>query len=288
MTKWTEVASELNYAVKNYQGLTKMIVQISNRAHAYGIDPEFEELIHGKYGKTGKQKLQGLEQLKGVAARRIERILKDFPIWTDWLANVPGIGPAIGGQLIALYYFKSIPICQKCGADLDGDFKCPVCHAEAAGQGVLKYRIELRDFPHISGWWHFMGRHVVNGKMPKRRKMDDDDEANPNNWSAPGRVLGHHIKESFNKMPSSHKYKAYAEKRKQYRLGTHPDATKGHRHNMAWNEAVKLFLSHFWQVARTLDGLPLTDPWCVKFGGHDTGSIIPPYYFGDDPEREAA
>jgi len=119
-----------------------------------------------------------------------------------------------------------------------------------------------------------MGRHVdSNGKMPKRASGVTSD------WSNTGRKIGFDIKESFNKLPSAHKYKAYAEKRKRYRELTHPDATKGHRHNMAWNEAVKLFLSHFWQVDHVLSGAEMTDPWCVKFGGHDKSSIIPPYYF---------
>jgi len=286
---WKEIASELNYSVKNYIGLTKMIVQMSNRAHAYGIDPANEELIHGK--KDNKGRVQGLESLKGMASRRIERVLGDFPIWTDWLVNVPGIGPAIGGQLVALYYFKSVAVCSKCGADLN-EFSCPICKVEAKGQGVLKFRTEMRTFPTISSWRHFMGRHVdqATGKMPKRiakSKWQDEDE-NPNDWSNVGRKIGYDIKESFNKFASSHKYKAYAEKRKQYRLSTHPDATKGHRHNMAWNETVKLFLAHFWQAAHILDGLEMTQPWCVQHGGHDESHIIAPYYFNGDLEEKAA
>jgi len=39
-TNWTNIAEELNYSVKNYEGLTKQIVQIKNRAQAYGIDPD--------------------------------------------------------------------------------------------------------------------------------------------------------------------------------------------------------------------------------------------------------
>lgn len=271
-TKWTEIASELSFSVKNYSGITKQIVQIKNRAHAYGIDPEHEELIVGKFDKSGKMKMQGLESLKGVASRRIGRVLKDFPIWIEWLDHVPGIGPAIGGNLVLLYYFRSIPLCQKCNGDLV-DFKCYVCKVEAKGQGVLKYRTELREFPTISSWWHFMGRHVVDGKVPKRQK---DKE---NKWSHTGRKIGFDIKESFNKLASDHKYKTYAEKRKRYREDTHPDATKGHRHNMAWNEAVKLFLSHFWQVDHVLSGSEMTKPWCVQHGGHDESSMIPPFYF---------
>jgi len=280
-TNWTEIANELNYSIKNYVGLTKQIVQVRNRAHAYGIDPDHDEILTGKFDKTGKQKMQGLESIKGMAARRISKVLKDFPIWNDWLEDVPGIGPAIAGQLVALYYFKSIPICPKCNADLI-DFICPICKSEAKGQGVLKYRTELREYPTISSWWHQMGRHDVNGKIPKRSKKEEGEDNNKNAWSSVGRKIGFDIKESFNKQPSTHKYKAYAEKRKRYREDTHPDTTKGHRHNMAWNEAIKLFLSHFWQVAHILDGidpLDITQPWIIKHGGHDESSFIPPYYF---------
>lgn len=281
---WNEIAKDLNYAVKNYQGITKMIVQIKNRAHAYGIDPEHDEIISGRNGSKGKT--QGLESIKDTASRQIKKALIDFPIWSEWLENVPGIGPAIAGQLVSLYYFKSIPICPKCEVDLR-DFKCPKCETEAKGGGVLKFRTELREFPTISSWWHFMGRHndPISGKMPKRRKMTENDEENPNNWRSDGRTLGFQIREQFNRLPESHKYKAYAQTRKAYRMNTHPDATKGHRHNMAWNETVKLFLSHFWQVAHILDGYApeeITKPWCEQHGGHDPSGIIAPYYFGEN------
>lgn len=284
---WNEIARELNYTIKNYQGLTKMIVQITNRAHAYGLDPTHEDVISGSIDRKGNEKNQGLEQIKGRVSRKMGRILKDFPLWQEWLVNVPGIGPAIAGQLISLYYFKSIPVCTKCGADLE-DFACPICNVESKGQGVLKYRIELREFPTISSWWHYMGRHVIDGKVPRRRKQRDDEVTNPNDWSNLGRKLGFDIRESFNKQPSSHKYKKHALQRKHYREQTHPDATKGHRHNMAWNETIKLFLSHFWQVAHILDGKIMTQPWCVQHGGHNESSIIPPYYFNGDLEQDEA
>ncbi|MFH0957711.1 MAG: hypothetical protein V1897_03320 [Pseudomonadota bacterium] len=279
---WTEVAKQLKYEVKNYQALTKMIVQIMNRSHAYDIPPETSFLLHGEKDKTGKLKIQGLEQLKSKQARAMEKLIESFPIWTDWLTKIPGIGPAIGSQLICLYYFKFVPVCAKCGADIstdaedeDGKWACPSCGSKAKGEGILKHRVELRDFPHISSWWHFLGRHndPVTGKMPKRKAGVQGD------WSNLGRKLGYDVKESFNKQPSSHLYKAYAEKRKRYRLNTHPDATPGYRHNMAWNETVKLFLSHFWQVSHTLNGEEMTQPWSVTHGGHDERSIIAPYYF---------
>ena len=82
-TNWNEIASELNYFRKNYAGLTKQIVQIRNRAHADGIDPDHDELFIGKHDKHGKKKTQGLESLKGVAARRIQKVINDFPVWDE-------------------------------------------------------------------------------------------------------------------------------------------------------------------------------------------------------------
>jgi len=288
-TNWTNIAEELNYSVKNYEGLTKQIVQIKNRAQAYGIDPDHEELINGKYNKAGKMTMQGLKSLKGVAERKIGRVLADFPIWSEWLVNVPGIGNAIGGKLISIYYFKSVPICTKCGADLV-DFTCPRCDATAKGNGVLKFRIALRDFPTISSWWHFMGRHTVGGVVPtlkniKKLKPNPGDEKLVD-WSPAGKQLGYAFADSVNRIKHS-KYNQYAEKRKRYRENTHPKASKGHRHNMAWNETFKLFLSHFWQVDHILSGAEMTDPWCVAHGGHDKSSIIEPYYF-DSAKDEAA
>jgi len=276
-TDFTELAKTLNYNLKNYEGLTKQIVQTTNRAHSYDIDPAHEAILHGERDKSGKMKFQGLEQIKDKQSRKLHKLVDEWPVYSDWLAKIPGIGGYIAAKLIRLYYFKFIAICKDCGADLDDDFICIVCKKKAFGMGNLLHRVELRDFPAISSWWHFMGRHNDGtGKMPKSRKGEMAD------WSHAGRKTGFDIKEAFNKQDNL--YKRYAEKRKAYRRNTHPDATKGYQHNMAWNETVKLFLSHFWQVARTLDGLPLTDPWAIKHGGHDKSSIIAPYYWDGNNE----
>ncbi len=275
---WEAIAFDINYALKNYEGLKQQIVQIKNRAQSYDKNPALEPLLMGEKDKNDKLKFQGLEQLKDRQSRELMRIVKTWPIWEAWLEKIPGVGPFIAGKLISLYYFKLIPICKDCGADLNEDFGCSECGKKAKGGGNLKFRVKLRTFPTISSWWHFMGRHVENGKVPKRQKGVKGD------WSNEGRAVGYHIREAFNKFSNGHPYKAYAEKRKRYRLGTHSEATQAHRHNMAWNEAVKLFLSHFWQVAHILDGEALTDPWCVAHGGHDREHIIEPFYWGNHEE----
>lgn len=271
------IATELNHLIKDYNALTLLIQKVKNRwisTHPEDTKYKLCDLLNGTEDKKGNLKKQGLEQIKGRQTRKLEKYLLNFPIYTDWLKKFDGIGPAIAGGLIRLYYFKFIPVCQ-CGEELvkqDQTFWCPQCNKSVKGDGPINHKVELRDFPTISSWWHFMGRHNDgNGKMPKRAKGIQS------NWSQDGRRLGFQIRESFNR--GSTKYREYADKRKQYRELTHPDARKGYRHNMAWNETVKLFLSHFWQVAHEIDGLPMTEPWSVAHGGHDPDHIIPPYYW---------
>jgi len=262
----------LRMRVKDYEELTKVIAQKKQRlASFYGMDeakPEFDVLLKGERG------MEGLETLKGRTSRGIERELRNIEVWSLWLEKVPGIGPAIAGGLVLLYYSRNVPICQKCGGDLekiDGGMKCKSCGAEAKKDGLLKYREELRDFTNISKWWAFMGRHTVDGVMPKRKA------GAMSNWSTKGRTLGYQIGDQFNRQADDHPYKAFMLERKRKHSLKHPDWTKGHIHNAAKNEAVKLFLAHFWVVAREIDELPVTDPYAGAIMGH-TG-IIRPFYW---------
>ena len=269
MTAGTEI---LRMRVKDYEELTKVIAQKKQRlASFYGMDdshPEFDALLKGERG------MDGLETLKGRASRDIEKELRNIDIWTLWLEKVPGIGPAIAGGLVLLYYCRNVAICQKCGGDLEkieGGMECKLCGAKAKADGLLKYREELRDFPNISKWWAFMGRHTVDGVMPKRKKGVTV------NWSTKGRTVGFQVGDQFNRQKSDHPYKAFMLERKAKHAKNHPDWSKGHVHNAAKNEAVKLFLAHFWVVARTIDELSVTDPYAGAIMGH-TG-IIKPFYW---------
>jgi len=178
-----------------------------------------------------------------------------------------------------MYYFKSIAICKKCGTDLE-EFKCPACQTVSKRGGVLKFRIEDRDFANISKWWKFLGLHTVDGIKPKMAKGVQCD------WSPKGRTICWQFGQQINRQIDSHPYKAYLLERKKKRLKTHPDTTPKHRQSMAEHETSKLFTSHFWQVARTLDGKEVTAPYISVIGNH-TG-IIPPYYFEEIKIAKAA
>ncbi len=252
----------LNYLVKSYEGLTKLLAATRQRVRHINpeMTPENDDLV------------QRLEKLKGRLGRQIGKQLVYWPLWSEWLEKVPGIGPGYAGRLIFFHYYRMEPVCQKCGGDLrkaEGGMHCAACGQTAAGDGILSYRIGRRHFPKVSSWWHFMGMHVVDGKKPKRAKGQLAD------WSTPGRTLCHLIGQQFVKTPGH--YRDFYDLRRARREKTHPDASKGHRHNMAAHETAKLFLAHLWHVARVLDGKEPTRPYAHTVMGHT--QFIAPFYF---------
>jgi len=261
------------WKLRTYDDLTKTIVSSKNRLHA--MNPEARETI-----------IDDLEKAKGRLVRQIEKDVMLWPIWREWLANVPGIGPFIAGNLILLYYYRFVPICTDCGHDLErenkeedkGSYVCAGCGKIAKGEGVLQTRIEEKDFANISKWWAYLGIHTVDGRKPKKSK------GARMNWSARGRQICYQIGESFVKRQADHPYKAFYLERKQFRMGTHPDGSQAHRHNMAKNETVKVFQAHFWTVARTIDGKTVTEPYVGRLGG--THNVTRPFYWQERESEE--
>jgi len=259
-------AKVLNYYLKTYDATNKTLVSTKNRLAAImdGADPKHQDII------------KILDSLKGKLSSRIAKELEIYPLWTEWLKYIKGIGPFIGGNLLYMYYFKSIAICKKCGTDLE-EFVCPACQTKSKRGGILKFRIEDRDYANISKWWKFLGLHTVDGVKPKMAKGVQCD------WSPKGRMICWQFGQQVNRQTKDHPYKAFLLDRKKKRMRTHPDTTPKHRQSMAEHETAKLFTSHFWVVARTLDGKPVTEPYISAIEKH-TG-IIPPYYFEEIKEE---
>lgn len=280
MTRNEMAIGHLNYLVRTYEGVTKLITATLQRLGSLpgeDQDAEFDPML------KGEKNADGLETVKGRITRSIEKELRQWDIWNLWMRHIPGIGPAIAGKLIILYYYKFTPICKKCQGSLerkDGTLICTACGASAASDGVLQYGIDVRDFSTISKWWAFMGRHTVDGVMPKRKAGSQA------NWSTPGRTIGFQAGDQFNRQKDDHPYKAFMLERKEKHRRNHPEWSKGHVHNAARNEAVKLFLSHFWVVARELEGKEISEPYAGAIMGHT--NIIKPFYWQDEKEIKTA
>ena len=270
----------LNYCIRTYWQLTDVIAATKNRLQSLpGEHPvKFDNILRreGVDNDDSLKKNDSLSTIKGRLVRMLEQELKKFNIWTKWLKNVPAIGPVIAAELIMLYYYKYIPVCKDCMTALekkDGSYWCSNCEKSVKGEGNLDYLLEDKDFANISKWWAYMGRDIQDGSMRKRKKGETL------NWSPKGRRLGFLIGESFNKQQPDHLYKKVLLDEKAKYEKSQPDISKGWRHNKAKNNAIKLFLAHFWTVARTLDKKPVTEPYSMVIMGH-TGYIKPFYFEG--------
>ena len=274
-----EMASWLNCQARSYEDLVKTRVKRSNRLGSLPLhpenDPENDDII------------MALGPIENWTKREIAKLLPIWPLWDRYLEKIPGIGPILGARLILLYYYRWVPICSKCGGDLqkvEQTFKCEVCGHKVKGDGVLKHRGEIRDFPTISKLWAFCGRAVEEDGRLQRRKKDTQSR-----HSTRAKTVSFLVADEFKRMKPDHPYRQFYLSRKLKREQTHPDASKGHRDNMAINETAKLFLAHLWVVARTLDGLPISKPYAHTLMVPPHTHYIEPFYWDGVVEvKEAA
>ena len=277
----------LNFLVKQYQGVTKLTTATKQRLQSLpGEDrqEDFDTLLKGRKMETKTE--EGLETVKGRITRDIEKELKAWDIWDLWLKKIPGIGPWLAAELIILFYYKFSPICKDCGGSLEKEkvttedgkeintLVCTECGKPSNREGLLEHKVIFRDYPTISKWWAFLGRHTVDGVMPKRKAGEQS------NWSTHGRTVTFHIGEQWNRQKESHLYKALLldRKKKHQRKNDSRDKawTLGHIHSAACSETTKIFLSHFWTVARVLDNKVISGPYSEVILGHT--NIYPPFY----------
>lgn len=274
-----QIIKNLNYLLRTYDGQTELIKQTKQRIQALNIEAKADQ----------QDEVKQMESLKGKISRKIEKQLDLFPVYTEWLKGVPGVGPFIAGNVIMLYYYKFLPVCPKCGGGIDkqpkkkaddgseipGGYVCLDCHKKLKGEGLLKYKVGEKDFPTISKFWKYMGREIKDGKMTKRAKGSQID------WSPKGRVIGYQFGDQVNRQkPEDSLYASFMYDRKAKREKTHPDASKGHKLAMAKHETIKLFLSHFWTVARSIDGKPVSKPYSGTIMGHT--NLIDPFYMNNE------
>lgn len=274
----------LNFLVREYEGVTQLIAQTKQRLQSLPgdkRDEEFDPLL------KGEGKMEGLETVKGRISRELTKELSKWDIWEQWAKIIPGIGVYIMAELIILFYYRFIPICKDCGGGLEkkevkketgkviNSLVCIEC-GKVAKEGLLKHKLDFKDFPTISKWWAYMGMHTVDGVKPKRKKGFQS------NWSTIGRTICYHIGEEVNRQKEDHPYKKFMLARKEKHARNHPEWSKGHIHNAAKNETAKLFLAHFWYIARTLEGKPVSEPYAGAIMGHT--NIVKPFYWEDESE----
>lgn len=283
----------------------------------YLLDIEGEDYTSGKTAdKDDKEDKvsffdKGLIKKKAYLVKKFEEFyLPDYPIWDLWFKRVPGIGPSTAAKLLLYWSYMYIPICRECGGDLIRESEmlptsleefekedevqkedesgrkkkdkliCSDCCKIAKNDGVLRHRIEKRDFPTVSKWWHYMGMHLVEDPKnpghlikPKRQKGVRMD------WNPNGRKLCYLIAQQFRKQKNS-EYAWFMKEAHTQHARNHPEWTKAHVYNSVNNAVGRLFLSHFWEVMRKIEGKPTPEIYVQKYLGHT--NISKPFYWSDE------
>ena len=261
--------------VRDYESLTKLIAARKNRLGADGLDWKLDNIL------GQENKVAGLSTIQRRLVTKIKADISDWPIWLEWGEIIPGLGAAAcAGPLILGYYYKFNPICKDCGGNLkllknaeDDEKKTYLCmECGKKSKGLLKYDISIRDYPNISKWWTMCGRG--DPKYKKRKTGCTEDEAKKAGTPRL-KQAGYHTAKSFLKKKNKY-YDFYLEVKARYQLNN-PSWSKGKCDGFAQNNMVKLFLSHWWQIAREIDELPKTEPYAPTILGH-TG-VIPPFYW---------
>jgi hypothetical protein len=251
----------INFRTKLGQEAGQELTEAKAKQIINSIKVEYKRLTDGIVSLNDKGILKSLNEKQGVITnlvefrliqsyinllhheesgfRSIEKLLEDHAVWNEYLVKVKGIGLAMGAVIIS---------------ELD------------------PYKAR-----HASSFWKYAGLDVAeDGKGRSRRpehlirvhyvdKKGNPAERNSITFSPFLKskllgVLGSSFLRASNDVfaPIYYQYK--------HRLVNHAvykDVSDGHRHNMARRYMVKQFLVELWTTWRTLEGLPVDEPYYV-------------------------
>ncbi len=121
----------------------------------------------------------------------------------------------------------------------------------------------------VSALWKYCGYGVTDGQADRRRKGEKIS------FNPKAKVVCYKISSSFIKTGSP--YRREYDRIKLFYEANRDEWTKIHIHNASLRKMVKLFLSHFYQRWRELEGLPVRDPYPIEKLGHTSLSTPEEY-----------
>ena len=235
---------QLVEAKGNYQEMRKATWNQMLALNRLGFDNTEERKTISKMIKS--------EETKVVNA--YSKIVKKMPVWTKWLENIHGIGPDAAGQIV----------------------------------GILG---DISRFERISNLWSYCGYGLHNGDVQGLKKGQE------HNYNHRFRSTLFAIAvNGFIMHKKDSKYGQLYEEFKRVDREKHPEKvdsgkkskegkviynyTDMHIHMRAIRKMMKVFLKDLWIVWRTLENLPVSDPYEVEFLNHDAHSI--PFFNPED------
>lgn len=266
--------AELKLLVTTYYALQEHRIKIGNRVWALTnrlqVPEQRAERLHVRLmgGTLEGVRERGIQDLEASIARDIFAIVREQPLWREWLCDVKGIGPILAGGYISglgsiarfdtvskLWAYSGLHTVENTPARQEAAYQARVRKAKLDAQKTGKE-------PTIPPRPDYLPDRI----MPRRTTGERA------NWSPFLRTLAWKTGESFVKTKGG--YRAQYERQRAKYERTRPDTSDGHRLAMAKRATVKLFLSHLWQTWRELEGLPTREAFVIEQLGHTT--VIPP------------
>jgi hypothetical protein len=195
-----------------------------------------------------------LEAAEARHFRRMESLLGDYAIWTGWLSDVRGIGPAMAGVLISEIDIAKArypsSIWRYAGLDVAADGR---------GRSRRKEHLRTVQYRGADGEQHERAGITYNPFL--KAKLMGVLAPSLLRCGSPYRQ---HYDEYKHRMESHAVYGVQNDAAE----GAEVRTSKGRRHMMAMRYMVKRFLVDLYTRWREMEGLPVEPPWHVAKGGH--------------------
>ncbi len=189
-----------------------------------------------------------LELDEAKAFKQLEKVLDEYPIYTEFLKNVKGVGPAMAGVLIS-------------------EIDIHACKYPSSMHKYVGLDVVLEDN---------RGRSRRKEHLVEQTYIDRDGNEKTKmgitfNPFAKTKLMGV-LAGSFLKSKSPYTSIYYNYKNRISTDPKHKDKTKLHIHNMAMRRMVKLFLTDLHIKWRELEGLEVFQDYHTEKHGHIHGS----------------
>jgi hypothetical protein len=258
------MANETNPDYMNF--LVKALYDCQGERIRYGNRLQNLE-DNGRISQTNKENLESItgkrmQVMESEVKKIVKKEVQKYRIWSEWLKDVKGIGEPLVAVLIKHILNKTRAEYK----DLYGGYYWgpdPNKFNEANREELLKkqegtptgvVRTGIICFPTRSALHAYAGLHVINGKAAKRK------QGQPANWNNFLKTKASLLADCIVKNGLSYRAVYDNFRRQEGEKGL----KAGHAHNRAMRHTIKIFLSHFWTVARLQEGLAVEAPYPFK------------------------
>jgi hypothetical protein len=270
-----EAKTALRMAVRMYDDYQRMRLSMGNRikikkdgtaqvvpdqqAEGFLLSKRDQELFMGLYETAYQQ--------EKVIEKHLNKMLKDFPIYTNWLKGIKGVGPVIAARIISNYDIHKAETVSKLWqyTGLNPGYvrgKKVVKKPEATKSG---HEI-IKEYKNKKGEQECI---VLTDEMIRGDKLTPGFVApfNKNMRTAMCGILADSFikSQSYYALEFYYPYKARLEQEEGWK-----DEKPGHRDRAAKRYMIKMFLKDLYAAWREIEGLPVREPYQEEYLQHNS------------------